>query len=274
MSVEKLDFTYVRQQKKTFTTYLNDVIQSIRDGFTLAVYIYLGSLPPDWSINKQHLMNHFGVGRDKIQSALTWMHRNKLIEYDQKRNSDGTLSTSGIVVKDGQEYIEEILKKQLLNTATLETRTVANFPDSTALLKIRNPDNPDSGKSAPTKYIDNTKQNKKRESTLAQKRRSPLSENFKPDEKNQELLQERSKECHISEENLLLKFVSLKKNESHIDWQQQLTLFLLNEKPLLNYMNKEFPRNSQNEQRCTVPDWGPGHPSYDSLHGLTKQMTH
>jgi hypothetical protein len=236
MSVEKLDFSYVRQEKKSFTTYLNDVIQNVRDGFVLAVYVYLASLPPEWKVNKKHLMLHFGVGRDKISSALAWLRRHKLLEYERERNPDGTLAAVGIAVKDGQDFIEKVLNKQLLNTTHPETRVVV-----TTVLKNQALVKPDSGKSEPIKYIYNKKEIKKREKQKlrAEKKRAPLSQDFKIDEDNQKLLQEASKKSGRSENDLMLKFKAHMKNKDIAKkyWREKLTIFLINERPIMKLEN-------------------------------------
>lgn len=263
MSVEKLDFSYVRQEKKSFTTYLNEVIQNIRDGFVLAVYVYLASLPPEWKVNKKHLMLHFGVGREKISSALAWLRRHKLLEYERERNPDGTLASVGIAVKDGQDFIEEVINKQLLSTTHPETRiVVTTVRENHALVK------PGSGKPEPIKYIYNKKENKKREreKLRAEKDSAPLSLDFLIDEENQKLLQETSQKSGSSENDLMIKFKALMRNKEIASkhWRERLTIFLLNEKPI-NHGSSNFKNNfigkavNDHEARSTVPWFNDNH---------------
>lgn len=116
MSVNKLDFTYIKQSKKGFTTFLNDVLQHIPDFYTLGLYTYLCSLPHNWQINRQQLMNHCGNGKHKVNDALAWLNKNHLIAYEQERDEKGLWITSSIVVKDGTEFIEKVVKNQSNST--------------------------------------------------------------------------------------------------------------------------------------------------------------
>ena len=149
MSIEKLNLTYVRQENKSFTTLYNHVIQNIDDAFVLGVYCYLSNLPPDWTVSKQQLMNHFDVGKDKMIYTMKWLNDNHLIEYHQDRNEDGTLCKNIIIVKDGSEF-----KK--------------NYCGLTGVRINRCPDNPVSGKSAPTNNIYNTNKIKKKKINIPQ----------------------------------------------------------------------------------------------------------
>lgn len=150
MSVQKLDFSYVKQSKKGFTTFLNEVVQNISNGFILGVYTYLSTLPPEWNVNRVHLSNHFKVGRDKINSALSWLNDNYLIEYKQNHDEKGKFLNSYIEVQDGLEFIENFNKNQTRSTGTLKTRLTAN---------------PFNGKSAPINNINNINKNKKERAT-------------------------------------------------------------------------------------------------------------
>lgn len=267
MSVEKLDFSYVRQAKKSFTTHLNEVLQNIKCGFTLGVYCYLSSLPHDWVVNKNHLMKHFDVGRDKIKNAMSWLNSNHLIEYEQDRESDGKMGKSLIIVKDGTDFIKNFVNKQEHDTGGLKNRPTVNL---TGGLKNRRTVKPLDGKTAPT-YINikDTKTNKERErqKLRAEKDRTPLSQDFKIDEDNQKLLQEASQKSGRSENDLMVKFKSLMKTkELEVSkWQDELTRFLINERPSANHGNmiKNIPSN--NELRSTIKEWGPGHPDFDRL---------
>lgn len=147
MSVEKLDIKHVRQAQKSFTTHLNTVLQNVKDAFALGVYTYLSSLPHDWVVNRNHLMKHFNVGRDKIKSTMAWLNVHHLIDYEQERNSDNTFGKSLIIVKDGTEFVEYILNYQQEDAGGLKSR-----PAEAGGLKTRRTENPLDGKSAPT-YI-------------------------------------------------------------------------------------------------------------------------
>jgi hypothetical protein len=150
MSVEKLDFSFIKQEQKPFTTHLNVVLQNLKDGFALGVYCFLTSLPPGWNVNREHLMSHFEVGREKIGTTLKYLKDNLLISYVRQRNKDGTLGAVGIEVKCGYEY-ERMLKNK--PPATLpETRSV-EVNHTTGL--------PECGKTAPIKETININKKEK-----------------------------------------------------------------------------------------------------------------
>jgi hypothetical protein len=155
MSIEKLDFNYIKQAHKPFTTFLNDVLQNIKDPLVLGVYVYLSSLPPLWSVNKAHLMDHFKVGRDKIGHVLKFLNDAQLLSYDRERDDRGMLGKVSIIILDGVEFSKNLPKNStLLSSSAVEQST---------LLKIQTMDNPGSGETAPINniYIKNkTKKNK------------------------------------------------------------------------------------------------------------------
>ncbi len=159
MSIEKLDFDYVKQSQKSFTTFLNEVLQQLPSAVVLGVYVYLSSLPPTWVVNKQHLMNHFKLGRDKVGDILKWMNDNHLLSYERDRNPDGTLGKVAIVIKDGKDFIEHINAKKE-GTTLLKTSSVVEVVDKspTTLLKNQSVVKPECGKSAPTYNINNIKE--------------------------------------------------------------------------------------------------------------------
>jgi hypothetical protein len=137
MSVEKLDTVKLIKEKIPFTIHSNYVLQNIRDPLPLAIWCYLTSLPDDWEVHRNQLMDHFNIGRDKLGAALKFLNDNKLIEYIQVKLEDGKFSISHIVVKNGKDF--EVIHR-----------------NETALLKNRTTDFPDNGETAPTNTIKNT----------------------------------------------------------------------------------------------------------------------
>lgn len=168
----------IKQANKPFTTFFNQVIQNIFSAEIVGVYCYLLSLPTDWIINKNHLMNHFKFGRDKLTRIMKWLNDNYLIEYEITRNNDGTIKYKTTVVHDGNDFIEKILKKELLKNLSTEKSSIP--------LKNRTLDNPDSGKSAPyiinNKYKINKKIKKEKPSLLSfkSKDQKPQSKFWEP----------------------------------------------------------------------------------------------
>lgn len=243
MSVKKLDFNHVKQEKKSFTSNLNDVIQNINDGFILGVFIYLSSLPPTFRISRKQLQNHFDVGRDKINSTLKWLSDNYLIQYTQERLSSGKLGETGILVMEGWEFIENIVNNQI-DYKNPEKHTNANF---TAPLKNRTPAKPYTGKSAPINNIDNINKNNKQREALSF---------FEPDSKNQKLAQRLGVDIQAELDSFAKKHRGQKNQAEFEKWI----------KLAKEYQDKNKPY-VKNEPRCTVPEYGPGHELWELRHG-------
>lgn len=90
------------------------------------------------------------------------------------------------------------------------------------------------------------------------KKRVPLSENFKPDQKREEKAKEVSQRCNISFNDLLYKFITMYKGKYNkcATWQEDFELFLLREKPEIKNQISESKHNQ--EIRSTVPEHKPG----------------
>ncbi len=140
MSIEKLDFTHVVQQKIPFTTFINSVLQNISDPIALAIWVFLSSLPPTWEVNKAHLMKKFDIGRDKLHKHMSYLKEVDLIELVQDRNKDGTMGNSHIIVKPYSSYFDQF------------NRSTENpYSGLTGLLNNRPTENPEPGESVPIK---------------------------------------------------------------------------------------------------------------------------
>jgi hypothetical protein len=124
MTIEKIDFT-ILQEKKSFTTHFNSVLQNLTNAGALGLWCYLSSLPIDWIINKQHLMNHFDIGKDKLKSYLDHLVKNNLIEIGQERLENGTMGKSYIKVKCGYDFV-----KDMANSPDAGNQKPANSPDA------------------------------------------------------------------------------------------------------------------------------------------------
>jgi len=165
MSIEKLDSAKIRQEKIPFTMHLNYVLQNVRHPLALAIWVYLTSLPEQWEVHRNQLMEHFGIGRDKLKEALSYLNKNFLLEYSQEKLESGKFGSHHILVKSGHEF-EVIHRSQ------------------TGGLKNRSTDLPVAGETAPIKEIRNTKKevNKKSSCAIAQKKTKKQwqKENGKP----------------------------------------------------------------------------------------------
>ncbi len=137
MSIEKLDTAKIRQEKIPYTIHLNYVLQNVRHPLALAIWVYLTSLPEAWEVHRNQLMEHFGIGRDKLKDALAFLNKNYLIEYSQDKLDNGTFGTHHILVKNGSEF--EVIHR-----------------NATGGLKNRRTEKPLDGETAPIKEIRNT----------------------------------------------------------------------------------------------------------------------
>ncbi len=238
MSVQKLDFNRVRQSKRGFTTCLNDVIQNIPDAFVLGLYVYLSSLPPEWSVNRQQLMNHFKVGRDKIHKSLLWLKDNLLLTHHQERRKDGTLEESTIIIHEGWEFLEKLSTDQ-----------------SAGLRVYRTPAEPASGKTAPINNIDNKKEIKRK--------REALSDDFIPDKTNIEIATKLGVD-------LKTEIDSFKNRWKGQKTQYEFGRWLKNAKEHADRnKNGKFKEKSQ-EVCSTVKEWKKGNPDFDRVNGITE----
>lgn len=123
MSIEKPDSARIRQEKIPFTQHLNYVLQHLRDPVALAIWCYLTSLPDDWEVRRNQLMEHFSIGRDKLATALKFLNDNHLIEYVVDKNEKGKIEAWHIMVKAGHEF--EVIhrsKSTPLNSTRVENQ--------------------------------------------------------------------------------------------------------------------------------------------------------
>lgn len=86
MSVQK----YVVTQDETgFTMLKNHVLQNFCDIEALGLWVYLASLPPNWTFYKQQIAAHFKIGRERLNRILKILCDHKLITIENKRDAQG-----------------------------------------------------------------------------------------------------------------------------------------------------------------------------------------
>jgi len=152
-------FTDLVKEKIPFTVLPNDVVQQIKSPMALGLWCYLMSLPDKWEVNRQHLMNHFEIGRDRLDTVLKWLIDHKLIEYIWVRNTKGLVEKVTLHVKNGKDFLNYIKNQNLDTTGLKSLPLVKPQPVDNSLsttLKNHSVDNPLSGESAPIKEIINT----------------------------------------------------------------------------------------------------------------------
>jgi len=270
MSIEKTNFNYLRQQKLPSTTIPTGVLQNIKDTDVLAVYCYLASLPCGWEVNRKHLMNHFQKGRDKIDHVLKWLNNNHLLEYHRERKEDGKLGIGFIIVKDGIDFVKNVVNNQEHNTRPLKTSGVAK---RTRPLKNPGLVKPGSGKSGTyiNNNIYNNKDNIKAERALhsvaptSRSRSRSISpslslQTFQPNQEHIILAQDLRVDIDRELESFKVKGGKYKNN---LDQGFKIWLKMAKE-------HQDSKPSKPQEIRSTVPWFGPGHPTYDSLYPQRK----
>lgn len=86
MSVQK----YVVTQDETgFTILKNHVLQNFCDVEALGLFVYLASLPPNWTFYKKQIADHFKLGRERLNRILKTLCDHKLITIEHKRDAQG-----------------------------------------------------------------------------------------------------------------------------------------------------------------------------------------
>ncbi len=104
MSIEKLDSMKIKKANIPFTMISTKVLQSIKDAHSLALYVYLCSLPSDWIIQKEQIKKHFGLGDKRLKQIFSYFIRSKLLCYTQERNDDGTTKEVMIHLLCGENF--------------------------------------------------------------------------------------------------------------------------------------------------------------------------
>jgi hypothetical protein len=239
-----------------FTQIANHVITNIKNAEAFLVWSYLLSKTSDWIVIKSHIKSHFGYGDRKIINIFKYLNERKLITYVTHRTEDGKhFSHTDIQVLDGTQFVtdEQLTKSKptLSKTYSVDDCTYRN--DSTT--KQRG-------------LLNKDKKTKERETTQKpREKRGSLPDNFIFEASTMKLLQEISIKVDIEPSNLIKKFTNLCKetNKLSSDWNASFEKFLIDERP--RYKSHDGVSGFK-EVRSTVKEWGPGHPSYDSYHGL------
>jgi hypothetical protein len=86
MSVQKL---VVTQDETGFTMINNHVLQNLTDIEALGFWVYLASLPPNWTFYKQQLQSHFKIGRERMTRILNVLKSHALITLTNQRDAQG-----------------------------------------------------------------------------------------------------------------------------------------------------------------------------------------
>lgn len=176
MSVEKFRPVYnegkIVHEKKPFTMILNKVLQSCTNSSLLGLWCYLQSLPENWDISPQHLMNHFSIGKDKCYRLLDLAISCRLLRHDIIRDERGRMVGFNYVVLNGENFENNTETKKYKR----KSKPVDNYPlsenqevDNVHFLKKQKVVKSDTTK----KYINNKNKYKSSSSTEVLEKKSP-----------------------------------------------------------------------------------------------------
>jgi len=199
------------------------------------------------------LCEQLELSERSVQTALNLLIEQSLIIKEQRYKKDGGQTTNCYELNIPETYAEDYFKTYVAPPAiSPPPPAISASPPRSSCTHNNNINN-------------NTN---KTESTRPEKR-APLSQDFQPDKPTKALFFETAERCGIEPDELRSKFFSVYESngKESANWNAELSLFLRREKP----SSKKHVSSHANEVRSTVPEWGPGHPSYDSMHGTQIQ---
>lgn len=276
MSVQKFN-PRILGEVIPFTQVNTKVIQQIKNIEAGFVWIYLLTLPPDWQVVKVHLMNHFGIGELKIKKIFSYLNEHNLIEYVRERLPNGQLGRTDVRILNGNRF---------KSTTGAENHPVVNHTY---------------GFSGTTKEINNKEINNKENISCSSKNDEPNIEPSRLDQslsdKNFEQFwnlyprkQKKQEAAKIwKREKMAAVFLLIIANVGSRmkgEWKDKPKEFIplpssyLNgkrwEDEIIHCSTPKFAQAARsqsgnrvvagtfkNEPKCTVPDYGPGHPTWE-----------
>lgn len=114
INIEKFDshaFDAISKESCPYTQASSRVIQHIHNKEALALWMYFQSLPPEWNINKYHVMKCFDIGEVVYKRTMSFLRKCKLIDYKNYKSEIGTFYKTRIIVKNGSEFINQCTEK-------------------------------------------------------------------------------------------------------------------------------------------------------------------
>lgn len=108
MSIEKLDFETIEREHVPFVMVATNVIQQIKNPMAGFIWVYFSSLPPEWKINKAHIMKHFELSERSYQRYMSYLKSHNLIEYRRYRFENGTLGPVTLVCLNGLNFKPDV----------------------------------------------------------------------------------------------------------------------------------------------------------------------
>lgn len=100
MPIVKEKSAQLVKEKVPYEIISREVIQSLTNPSALAIYCYLISLPSNWTVRRQQILDHFdGLGRDRYDQAMRDLKQMGLVWIAETRNALGHVENRSIVVE-------------------------------------------------------------------------------------------------------------------------------------------------------------------------------
>lgn len=246
MSIEK---TISYEEIPYFQIYTH-VIQNINDLEAGFVWVYLRSKPKDWEVIKEHLKNKFNIGDDKLKKIFSYLASHKLIKYVRTRDDKGKIIKVEIVVLNGSKFIND---QQLKDLSTGDNKT-----DGSTGVKTQRVASHTCGSGA-LHIIENTNNRKD-----TNNRESVPKKSYCPGTPDLIITEESVKIAEYKNLDIIkiaYKFMNYAKENGWLrhDWKSAFVKWISDER-------RNHIKLNSNEIRSTVKEYGPGHPTWDSLH--------
>ncbi len=103
--IEKFEFLGVEHEQHASFQLDRYVVQNITDMCAGFIWTFLQSLPPNWEVNKYHLMRHFDIGEQKLKKHMAFLKKSDLIDYLLIRDKSGTIQGVKIKVLNGSKFV-------------------------------------------------------------------------------------------------------------------------------------------------------------------------
>ena len=141
MSVEKFN-PCISGEIIPYTQVNTQVIQNIRDIEAGFIWMYLLTMPKNWTVVKAHIKNKYGIGDNKIKRIFAYLKRCNLIEYVRERDETGKLRKSEIRVLNGSRFNDSTTGMEnhpLVNQTSGKQATTNNINKTNKTKSINKP---------------------------------------------------------------------------------------------------------------------------------------
>lgn len=273
MSTQK----YRLVQNDSFTAVSNRVVRGLEDyAEALGLYLILLSLPTDWIFYKTELMKRCAMGRDKLDKLLSFLCSVNLVQIEGTRAPDGRFRGLDMHILNGMEFknVQKKSKKSVVQPFTEKPLTDFQGLDNTHYIINKNKTNKNNKTNISCSAEAERDRKVEKKKTTNQNHFDKFWTAWPRKQKRQAALKQWVKHgCDKIAETIIAKVIAQKstdvqwKNAQYIplpdtylnnrQWEDEIIV----EKPKL------IPNSNQNQARSAVPEWGPGHPSYDAMRG-------